>query len=73
MDTKEGRRDGMNWEIGVDIYIYIYTALVHAKSLQLCPTLCNPMDCSLSGSSVHGILQAKVLEWVAMSSSRGSY
>ena len=61
----------MNWEIGVDIYIY--TALAHAKSLQLCPTLCNPMDCSLSGSSVPGILQAKVLEWVAMSSSRGSY
>ena len=56
-----------------DWHLYIYTALVHAKSLQLCPTLCNPMDCSLSGSSVHGILQAKVLEWVAISSSRGSY
>ena len=34
---------------------------------QLCPTLCNPMDCSLSGSSVHGIFQARVLEWVAIS------
>ena len=32
---------------------------------QLCPTLCNPMDCSLPGSSVHGIFQARVLEWVA--------
>ena len=32
---------------------------------QLCPTLCNPMDCSLPGSSIHGILQARVLEWVA--------
>ena len=32
---------------------------------QWCPTLCNPMDCSLLGSSVHGIFQAKVLEWVA--------
>ena len=42
------------------------------SSLQLCPTLCNPMDCNLPGSSVHGILQAKILEWVAMSSSRGS-
>ena len=31
---------------------------------QLCPTLCNPMDCSLPGSSVHGILQARILEWV---------
>ena len=35
------------------------------KSLQLCPTLSDPMDCSLPGSSVHGILQARVLEWVA--------
>ena len=32
-------------------------------SLQSCPTLCNTMDCSLPGSSVHGILQARVLEW----------
>ena len=39
---------------------------------QLCPTLCNPMDCSLPGSSVHGIFQARVLEWVAISFSRGS-
>ena len=35
-------------------------------------TLCDPMDCSPPGSSVHGILQARILEWVAMSSSRGS-
>ena len=40
---------------------------------QLCPTLCDPMDCSLSGSSVHGIFQARVLEWVAISFSRGSF
>ena len=33
---------------------------------------CNPMDCSLPGSSVHGILQARILEWAAMPSSRGS-
>ena len=39
---------------------------------QLCPTLCDPMDCSLPGSSLHGILQARVLEWVAISFSRGS-
>ena len=38
---------------------------------QLCPTLCNPMDCSPPGFSVHGILQARILEWVAMPSSRG--
>ena len=42
---------------------------VNVKS---CPTLCNPMDCSLSGSSVHGIFQARVLEWFAISFSRGS-
>ena len=45
---------------------------VHAKLLQLFPTLCDPMDCSLLGSSVHGIIQARILEWVAMPSSRGS-
>ena len=39
---------------------------------QLCLTLCNPMDCSLPGSSVHGILQVRILEWVAISFSRGS-
>ena len=38
---------------------------------QSCPTLCDPMDCSLPGSSLHGILQARVLEWVAISFSRG--
>ena len=40
---------------------------------QLCPTLCDPVDCSLPGSSVHGILQARILEWVTISFSRGSY
>ena len=39
---------------------------------QLCLTLCNPMECSPQGSSVHGISQARMLEWVAISSSRGS-
>ena len=38
---------------------------------QSCPTLCDPMDCSPPGSSVHGILQARILEWVAISFSRG--
>ena len=40
---------------------------------QWCPTLCDPVDCSLPGSSVHGILQARILEWVAISSSRGCH
>ena len=39
----------------------------HAKSLQFCPTPCDPMDCSLPGSSVHGIFQPRILEWVAIS------
>ena len=39
---------------------------------QLCPTLCNPMDCGLPGSSSQGIFQARILEWVAISFSRGS-
>ena len=43
-----------------------------AQSLQSCLTLSDPMDCSPPGSSVHGILQARILEWVAMPSSRGS-
>ena len=39
---------------------------------QLCPTLCDPKDCSLPGFSVHGIFQARILGWVAISFSRGS-
>ena len=45
---------------------------MHAKLLQPCLTFCSPMDCSPPGSSVHGILQAKILEWVAMPFSRVS-
>ena len=41
-------------------------AAAAAKSLQSFPTLCNPMDCSLPGSSILGIFQARVLEWVAI-------
>ena len=44
--------------------------LVSAKLLQPCQILCNPIDHSPPGSSLHGILQARILEWVAMSSSR---
>ena len=46
------------------------TLRVRAKSLQSYLTLGSPMDCSLPGSSVHGILQARMLEWVTMPSSR---
>ena len=43
---------------------------VHATLVQSCLTLCNPMDCSPPGSSVHGILQVRILEWVAVPSFR---
>ena len=49
-------------------YIYVCG---RAKSLHLYPSLCDPMDCSLPGFSVHGILQARLLEWVAISFFRG--
>ena len=45
---------------------------MHARSLQSCLSLCNPADCSPPGSSVHWILQARILEWVAISFSGGS-
>ena len=50
-------------------YVYIhFKKKVKVKMLvaQLCLTLCDPMDCSLPGSSVHGILQGRILEWVAI-------
>ena len=48
------------------------TYCMYAQLLQSCLTLCDPMDCNLPGSSVHGILQARILESVATPSSRGS-
>ena len=47
--------------------------LCHTKLLQSCPTLCDRVDCSPPGSAVHGILQTRILEWVATPSSRGSF
>ena len=51
--------------------ILVVTDLM-AEFAESCPTLCDPMDCSPPGSSVHGILQARILEWVAISFSMGS-
>ena len=48
---------------------YITTATAAAKSLQSCPTLCDPIDGSPRGPAIPGILQARTLEWVAISSS----
>ena len=64
---KEKIQVGNNPHIYCSIYLH-----VHEKSLQSCLTLSNPMDCSPLGSFVHGILQARILEWVAMPISRGS-
>ena len=58
--------------IFLGIFKDVFLTRVCAKSLQSCPTLCNPMDCSPPGSSVYGILQARIREWVAMPSSKGS-
>ena len=63
-----------------ELYIYIWdiyplwAIVLKVKILvtQLCLTFCNPMDCIPLGSSIHGIFQARVLEWVAISFSRGS-
>ena len=57
------------------LFVFLFWSLIvaaaaaAAKSLQSCPTLCDPLDGSPPGSSVHGILQARTLEWVAISSS----
>ena len=53
------------WTTSIDSY----KACVHAKSLQSCPTLCNPMDSSAPGSFFHGIFQARILEWVFLQGS----
>ena len=55
------------FHLGSDLILYQDIAAAAAKSLQLCPTLCNPIDGSPPGSSVPGILQERILEWVAIS------
>ena len=52
--------------------VLMCACLVASVMSESCLTLCDTMDCSLPGSSVHGILQARILEWVARSSSRGT-
>ena len=56
----------------INLYKWIAGLKDMYKFTQSCLTLCDPMNCSLPGSSVHGILQARILEWVTMPSSRGS-
>ena len=49
------------------VFLIFSAAVAAAKSLQSCPTLCDPIDGSTSGSPIPGILQARILEWVAIS------
>ena len=62
--------------LGTDIhpsYVYVYSFFAsHYLVAQSCPTLCDAMDCSLPGSSAHGIFQSRILEWVTTSFFRGS-
>ena len=51
-------------------FLWLRSACMHAQSLQSCPTLCDSINRSLSSSSVHDILQARIVKWVAMPSSR---
>ena len=61
------RLDGwLSWWCPLFFNHYMYAAAT-AKSLQSCPTLCDPIDCSPPGSSICGIFQARILEWVAIS------
>ena len=56
----------------MNVLVHLSAAAAAAKSLQSCPTLCDPIDGSPLGSSVHGISQARILEWVAISFSSES-
>ena len=69
---KKGNFDHCKTSTRKKYKIILSFACMHAKALQSCPILCDPMDCSPPGFSVHEILQTRILEWVAMASSRGS-
>ena len=56
----------------LSLFFFVTSKWSESEVAQSCPTLCDPMACRLPGSSLHGILQARVLEWVAISFSRGS-
>ena len=67
-----GKDQISGWKVRNYVMIMIRMMCVCANLVQSCLTLCDPMDCSLPGSSVHGSFQARILGWVVMSSSRGS-
>ena len=61
---------GKNTGVGCHFLLQCMKVKIESEVTQLCPTLRNPMDCSLLGSSIHGIFQARVLEWGAIAFSR---
>ena len=63
---------GKNTGVGCHFLLQCMKVKSESEVAQSCPTLCDPTYCSPPGSSVHGILQARILEWVAISFSRGS-
>ena len=63
----DGETEGQGGAQSKVVVIYV------VEFLKSCLTLCDPMDCSLPGFSVHGISQARILEWVAIPFSRGSF
>src|SRR5574340_257831 len=63
---------GKNTGVGCHFLLQCMKVKSESEVVRSCPTLLNPMDCSLPGSSVYGIFQARVPEWVAISYSRGS-
>ena len=67
-----GNNQFLSLVVFLKYFVSLEYAWVSAKSLQSCPTLCDPMNCSPPGSSVHGILLARILKWVAIPFSRGS-
>ena len=68
MEKRGKKQDWTEGELSVCVCVCVCVCSV----AQSCPTLCNPMDCSPPGSSVHGLLQARILGWVAISYFRGS-
>ena len=64
---------GKNTGVGCHFFLQCMKVESESEVAQLCLTLCDPMDCSLPGSSIHGVFQARGLEWVAIAFSDGSY
>ena len=63
---------GKWWHLSITSFSPNFCCQLCLLFAQSCPTLCDPLDCSLPGSSVHGILQARILKWLAIPFSRGS-